>query len=112
MANKYKSEEELFSFINSETLAVRTWVKNYLTKKGIPITIEFPMWHTVVQFLENQLNQHHFNYENKQKLAYEMANAWRGYQHRKNKNVASLTVRLEKSVLTKLKKNGGRPYSG
>lgn len=95
-------ESELFRFINNETPAVRSWLVNYLNKKGIPVTIEFPDEYTVAYFLEHQLNRHGFNYERKKALARDMANAWRGYRHRKNKNVVSLTVRLDKSVFTKL----------
>lgn len=95
-------ESELFRFINNETPTARSWLVNYLNKKGIPVTIEFPDEHTVAFFLENQLNRHGFNYESKKVLARDMANAWRGYRHRKNKNVLSLTVGLDKSVFTKL----------
>ena len=95
-------ESELFRFINNETPTARSWLVNYLSKKGIPVTIEFPDEHTVAFFLENQLNRHGFNYEGKKALAREMANAWRGYRHRKNKNVVSITVGLDKQVVTKL----------
>lgn len=95
-------EIELFRFINSETPTVRSWLVNYLIKKGIPVTVEFPDEYTVAFFLERQLNQHSFNYEGKKALARDMANAWRGYRHRKNKNVVSITVGLDKSVVAKL----------
>lgn len=102
MVQKYKSVEELFGFIETQTPATRTWVKNYLAKKGINPNVEYPMQYPVVECLVNQLNRHGFTYEDKRKLAFDMANAWRGYRHRKNKNVVSLTVRLDKSVFTKL----------
>lgn len=106
MARKYKAENELFGFIKSETLATRFWVRNYLIKKGISVTTEPQMQDTVDQFIEDQLNHYRLNYENKKKLAFDMANAWRRYRHRKNKNVVSLTVGLDKSVFAKLSQMG------
>lgn len=102
MPRERAHESELFRFINNETPSVRSWLVNYLNKKGIPVTIDFQDEYTVESFLERQLNQHGFNYEGKKALARDMANAWRGYRHRKNKNVVSLTVGLDKSVFTKL----------
>lgn len=102
MPRERAHESELFRFINNETPSVRSWLVNYLNKKGIPVTIDFQDEYTVESFLERQLNQHGFNYEGKKALARDMANAWRGYRHRKNKNVVSITVGLDKPVVAKL----------
>lgn len=102
MPRERLQESELFRFINNETPSARNWLLNYLNKKGLPVTVEFPDDLPVVFFLENHLKRHGFNYDSKKALARDMANAWRGFQRRKNKNVVSLTVGLDKSVFTKL----------
>ena len=102
--NRNKSIGDLFAFLDSETPTTRKWVKGYLTKQGIALTAEIPMPVEVQSFVTNKVCSHFHNESDIEKLASKMRNAWRVRRHRMSKDARTLTISLDKSVISKLSK--------
>lgn len=89
----------LFSFLESETIATRKWVINYLRKQGI----SFPESPGNIRLaLADLLPSIGLTESDIKLLANKMSAAWRQNKRRQNKDVEPLSVDLDKKVSKRL----------
>ncbi|ABO23120.1 hypothetical protein SHLO109777_11700 [Shewanella loihica] len=93
---------KLFEFLDSETPATMKWIEKYLSKQGV-----FLQQGLLQSELINSALAKHFLSKNTppsdiKLFAKKMGNAWRAKKHRKNKNLVTLSISLNRDVSNQL----------
>lgn len=93
---------KLFDFLDSETIAARSWLIRYLKKQGVFLNPDLPNIESVRVELANAFSQQRRAPADVRLFARNMRNAWRVRKHRLNKDVTTLSVSLDKQVSNQL----------
>ena len=93
---------KLFDFLDSETIAARSWLMRYLKKQGVFLNPDLPNIESVKVELANAFSQQRRAPADVRLFARNMRNAWRVRKHRLNKDVTTLSISLDKQVSNQL----------
>ena len=93
---------KLFDFLDSETIAARSWLMRYLKKQGVFLNPDLPNIESVKVELANTFSQQRRAPADVRLFARNMRNAWRVRKHRLNKDVTTLSISLDKQVSNQL----------
>lgn len=93
---------KLFDFLDSETIAARSWLMRYLKKQGVFLNRDLPNIESVKVELANAFSQQRRAPADVRLFARNMRNAWRVRKHRLNKDVTTLSISLDKQVSNQL----------
>jgi len=93
---------KLYDFLDSETIAARSWLMRYLKKQGVFLNPDLPNIESVKVELANAFSQQRRAPADVRLFARNMRNAWRVRKHRLNKDVTSLSISLDKNVANQL----------
>lgn len=93
---------ELFAFLDQETPAAKKWINNYLRRNGIAEKVPVASAQGVQLDLAMILTRSGLLSREVEVLSEKMNNAWRARKSRADKNVASLSVRIDKTVADQL----------
>lgn len=105
MNNKSLSYPEiikLFEFLDSETPAALEWTMRYLLRRTILISVPIDNMQAIKTVLAKSLVHSNFSTSDIKNFARTMNNAWRVRKHRQKKDVGTLSLSLNKVVLTQL----------
>lgn len=93
---------KLFDFLDSETIAARSWVSGYLQRQGIFLNPNLPNIERVKVELANHFASQARAPADVRLFARKMRNAWRVRKHRLDKDVTTLSISLSKQVSSQL----------
>lgn len=105
MNNKSLSDSEiikLFEFLDSETPAALEWTMRYLLRRVTLIPAPIDNMQAIKTVLAKSLVHSNFSTSDINNFARTMNNAWRVRKHRQKKDVGTLSLNLNKIILTQL----------